>query len=144
LGRAFSLIAPPGRGRGYGHKYTVPTINLARYDDLVPLDGVYITYTTVRQPGSETPPEQFESVTNVGTRPTFGAESFAVETHLLNFHPIDITAQTEVEITFLYRLRAEIKFPSVEALREQIARDVKRTRHYFRLTEQQRIWRRTQ
>jgi riboflavin kinase / FMN adenylyltransferase len=77
--------------------------------------------------------ECFESVTNVGNRPTFGAELFAVETHLLNFHPLELTPETEVEIHFLDRIRNEIKFPSVEALREQIARDVKRTRRYFHL-----------
>jgi riboflavin kinase/FMN adenylyltransferase len=52
---------------------------------------------------------------------------------LLNFHPIDVTADTEMEIGFLYRLRPEMKFPSVEALREQIAHDVKRARRYFHL-----------
>src|SRR5262249_29722548 len=94
LGRAFSISAAAGRGRGYGHKYTVPTINLSRYDELVPGDGVYFTRTRVDQ-------ETFNSVTNVGNRPTFGAESFAIETHLLDFHPLDVTAQTEVEISFL-------------------------------------------
>jgi riboflavin kinase/FMN adenylyltransferase len=69
----------------------------------------------------------------VGNRPTFGADSFAIESHLLNFHPIDLTLQSEVEICFLDRLRDEIKFPSVEALREQIAKDVKKTQRYFRL-----------
>jgi riboflavin kinase/FMN adenylyltransferase len=58
---------------------------------------------------------------------------FAVETHLLNFHPIELTPETEVEICFLERLREEIKFPSVEALREQIGRDVGKARRYFRL-----------
>jgi len=119
-------LGTPGRGRGYGSKYTVPTINLARYEELVPKDGVYITCTRVGA-------EQFESVTNVGNRPTFGAELFAVETHLLNFHPIELTPETEVEICFLERLREEIKFPSVEALREQIGRDVGQARRYFRL-----------
>ena len=38
LGRPFSIFSNPGRGRGYGHKYTVPTVNLARYDELVPAD----------------------------------------------------------------------------------------------------------
>ena len=60
-------------------------------------------------------------------------ELFAIETHLLNFHPLELTPQTEVEICFLERMRDEIKFPSVEALREQIARDVKKARRYFRL-----------
>ncbi len=124
LGRVFSIISNPGRGRGYGHKYTVPTINLSRYDEIIPRNGVYVTRTRVNG-------ENFESVTNVGVRPTFGPDSFAVESHLLNFHPISLTAQTEVELSFLRRLRDEQKFPAVEALREQIARDVHRARRYF-------------
>ena len=126
LGRPFSICSTPGRGRGYGHKYTVPTINLSRYDELVPADGVYITWLRV---GGEC----FEAVTNVGNRPTFGPDSFAIESHLLNFHPIELLAQTELELIFLKRIRAEIKFPLVEALREQIAKDVHKARRYFRL-----------
>ncbi len=126
LARPFCILGMPGRGRGYGSKYTVPTINLARYDELVPKDGVYITWTRVGT-------ERFESVTNVGSRPTFEAELFAIETHLLNFHPLELTPETEIEICFLERLRDEIRFPSVDALREQIARDVKKARRYFRL-----------
>src|SRR5215469_1076985 len=126
LGRPFAILSTAGRGRGYGSKYTVPTINLSRYDELIPQDGVYITHTRVGE-------ECFDSVTNIGNRPTFGADSFAIETHLLNFHPVELTPQTEIEISFLQRVREEIKFPSVEALREQIARDVKRARRYFHL-----------
>ena len=126
LGRVFSLVSTPGRGRGYGHKYTVPTINLTHYDELVPGDGVYVTRTRING-------QCFDSVTNAGYRPTFEHESFAVETHLLNFHPIELTAQTDVELFFMHRLRGEIKFPSVEALRAQIAHDVRRARHYFHL-----------
>lgn len=130
LGRLFSLTATAGRGRGYGQKYTVPTINLSRYDEMTPGDGVYITSTRVGD-------ECFDSVTNIGSRPTF-AESFAIETHLLNFHPLEVTAETEVEILFRRWLRPEIKFPSVEALRQQISRDVHRARQYFRLAPSSR------
>jgi riboflavin kinase/FMN adenylyltransferase len=126
LARPFSILGAPGRGRGYGTKYTVPTINLARYEEMVPKDGVYITRTRVGA-------ERFDSITNVGNRPTFGADSFAIETHLLNFHPLEVTAESEVEICFLQRVREEIKFPSVEALREQIGRDVGKAQRYFRL-----------
>jgi len=126
LARPFCILGTPGRGRGYGSKYTVPTINLARYEELIPRDGVYITWTRV---GSE----RFDSVTNVGNRPTFGADLFAIETHLLDFHPLELTPETEVEICFLERLRDEIKFPSVDTLREQIGRDVKKARRYFHL-----------
>jgi len=128
LARPFSILSTAGRGRGYGARYTVPTINLSRYEELVPRDGVYITRTRVDE-------ECFDSVTNVGNRPTFGTESFAIETHLLNFHPLELTPETEVEIHFLQRLRDEIKFPSVEALREQIAKDVKKARRYFHLVK---------
>lgn len=128
LGRPFSIQSSAGRGRGYGSKYTVPTINLSRYDELVPRDGVYVTQTRVGE-------ECFDSVTNIGNRPTFGSDSFAIETHLLNFHPLEVTAETEVEIFFLLRLRDEMKFSSVEKLREQILKDVGKAQHYFKLTQ---------
>ena len=124
LDRPFSVLSTAGRGRGYGAKYTVPTINLARYEELVPKDGVYVTHARVGD-------ECFDSVTNVGKRPTFGADSFAIESHLLNFHPIEVSADTEVEVHFLHRLRDEIKFASVDALREQIGRDVRKAQRYF-------------
>lgn len=126
LGRPFSIVANPGRGRGYGHKYTVPTINLSRYDELIPKIGVYITQLTVNG-------EAFDAVTNVGVRPTFGADSFAIETHILNFHPIDLEPETEVELTFLKRLRDEIRFPDPEALKEQIGKDIRKAQRFLRL-----------
>ncbi len=129
LARPFSILSTPGRGRGYGSKYTVPTINLSRYEELVPKDGVYITRTRV---GAGATAECFDSVTNVGNRPTFGSDSFAIESHLLNFHPLELTAETGVEVYFLHRLRDEIKFPSVEALKEQIGRDVRKAERYFK------------
>lgn len=126
LARPFSILSTAGRGRGYGAKYTVPTINLARYEELAPKDGVYITRTRVGD-------ACFDSVTNIGNRPTFGADSFAIESHLLNFRPLELAAETEVELHFLDRLRDETKFPSVEALKEQIGRDVAKAERYFRL-----------
>ena len=128
LARPFCILGTPGRGRGYGSKYTVPTINLARYEELVPKDGVYITCTRVSE-------ERFESVTNVGNRPTFEGPSFAIETHLLNFRPITLNPQTEVEITFLKWLRPEIRWPDAEALKLQIGKDVARARRFFQLVE---------
>ncbi len=132
LGRPFSIISNPGRGRGYGTQYTVPTVNLARYDELVPGNGVYITQTRING-------ECFEAVTNVGVRPTFGPDSFAIESHLLNFHPIELLAQTEVEVIFLRRLRDEKKFESIDALREQIGKDVERAKRFFRLAGKKAI-----
>ena len=67
----------PASGRGYGTLYTVPTINLAPYPELLPAHGVYITTLRVGEGPSA---RVFQGITNSGNRPTFGADSFAVET----------------------------------------------------------------
>ena len=126
LGRPFCISGTPAKGRGYGSQYTVPTINLAEYSELVPRNGVYVTCMRI---GAET----FESVTNIGTRPTFAGESFAIESHLLNFYPIPLAEDTPVELTFLKWLRPEVKWPSPEALKEQIGKDVGRAKRFFAL-----------
>jgi riboflavin kinase/FMN adenylyltransferase len=134
LGHPFAIASTPASGRGYGTRYTVPTINLAPYTELLPANGVYITTLTI---GSGPQSETFEAVTNVGNRPTFGADSFAVESHLLNFHPLEgeqaLNEQTPLTLTFLHRLRPEIRFSNPEALREQIGRDVAKAKRYFHL-----------
>ena len=130
LGQPFAIDSTPASGRGYGTRYTVPTINLAPYAELLPANGVYVTTLTI---GTGPSAETFDAVTNVGNRPTFGADSFTVESHLLNFHPVELTEQTPLTLTFLKRLRAEVRFPSPEALREQIGRDVRQAQRYFTL-----------
>jgi riboflavin kinase/FMN adenylyltransferase len=132
LGRSFSIRSTPASGRGYGTRYAVPTINLAPYADLLPANGVYIT--TLKIGDGPTAPI-FRGVTNAGNRPTFGADSFAVETHLFNFAPIDLTESTPIELTFLHRLRPERRFDSPELLRTQIGLDVQKALRYFTLAD---------
>ena len=124
LGRPFAIQSTPEHGRGYGSRYTVPTINLAPYPELLPGNGVYVSCLQVG-------PEPFPSVTNVGFRPTLENPSFAVESHILDFHPIALEETTPLVLTFLFRLRGEKQWPSPEALRAQIGRDVARARRYF-------------
>ncbi len=133
LGRSFSVHSRPEHGRGHGTRYTVPTINLAPYEDLLPAHGVYVTTLRIgpRDGGART----FRGVTNVGNRPTFGADSFAVESHLLDFEPVDMDQRTPLELTFLKRLRSERRFDSTEALRDQIRVDVQRAQRYFALAD---------
>jgi riboflavin kinase/FMN adenylyltransferase len=128
LGRSFSVRSTPASGRGYGTRYAVPTINLAPYPELLPAHGVYITTLSLGT-------HRFRGVTNVGNRPTFGADSFAVETHLLDFHPVDLTETTPLELTFLHRLRSERRFDSPAALRAQIGLDVQRAQRFFHLSD---------
>jgi riboflavin kinase/FMN adenylyltransferase len=132
LGRPFSVLSTPASGRGYGTKYAVPTINLAPYAELLPAHGVYITTLKI---GSGSAATLFRGVTNIGNRPTFGADSFAVETHLFDFHPVDLTETTPLEMTFLHRLRPERRFDSPDLLRAQIGLDVKKALRYFSLAD---------
>lgn len=130
LGRPFAVLSTPARGRGIGSRLLVPTVNLAPYDALLPAFGVYVTRLGIAG-------RRFQAVTNVGNRPTFGAPSFAVESHILNFkpdfEPVDLTEQTPIRLEFLFRLRGEIEWPSTDALRAQILKDVARAQRYFRV-----------
>jgi len=132
LGHPFSIRSTPAPGRGYGTRYAVPTINLAPYPGLLPANGVYITTLRI---GDGPEQRTFRGVTNAGNRPTFGADSFAVETHLFNFEPLPLTEETPLELTFLKRLRAEQRFGSPTDLRIQIAADVTRAQRYFALCD---------
>jgi riboflavin kinase/FMN adenylyltransferase len=128
LGRPFEVRSTQARGRGIGTRLLVPTVNLAAYDGLLPAFGVYVTRLTVGG-------RSFQAVTNVGNRPTFGAASFAVESHILDFEPVELDEQTPITLEFLLRLRGEIEWPTPEALKAQIFRDVAKAKRYFRLAE---------
>jgi len=128
LGRPFEVRSTPARGRGIGTRLLVPTVNLSAYKGLLPAFGVYVTRLTVGG-------RAFQAVTNVGNRPTFGAPSFAVESHILDFEPVELDEETPVELEFLLRLRGEVVWPSPEALKAQIFKDVARAKRYFRLLQ---------
>jgi riboflavin kinase/FMN adenylyltransferase len=132
LGRPFALLSTSARGRGIGAKQVVPTVNLAPYDGLIPAIGVYVTRLKIAG-------RTFQSVTNVGNRPTFGPipneDSFAIESHILDQKIPELPEDTPLELEFLMRLRGEIAWPSPEALKAQIFKDVARAKHYFRRTK---------
>lgn len=130
LGRAFSIVSTPAPGRGVGAKLAAPTINLAPYSALAPPDGVYVTQLRI---GDGEPAPLLNAVSNIGIRPTFADAGFAIESHLLEGPPpVELTETTPLELRFLERLREERRFPSAEALKEQILHDVERAQQYFR------------
>lgn len=124
LGRFFSLKGEVVPGRGLGRESLFPTLNLRPGDELIPRPGVYVTQATI---GGQIHP----SVTNVGWRPTVAGKDLTVETHL-----IDTSLESppvHLGLAFLHRLRDEEKFESLQQLRDQIARDCRRARRFFRL-----------
>jgi riboflavin kinase/FMN adenylyltransferase len=130
LGRPYSLEGAVVSGHGIGHKQTVPTLNLHPTAEVLPKTGVYITCTDDLDSR-----RRWQSVTNVGRRPTFGAdEGISVETFLLE--PMGGDSPARIRVSFLWRLRDERKFESPEALKAQILRDVGRTKAYFRRREE--------
>jgi len=126
LGRPFEVRSTPVRDRGVGSRLLVPTVNLAAYQGLVPAFGVYVTRLTIAE-------RCFQAVTNVGNRPTFEGAGFSIETHILDFEPVELTEETPLQLEFLFRLRPEMTWPSTEALKAQIFKDVARAKRYFRL-----------
>lgn len=115
LGRPFSLRGPVVRGDQRGRTIGFPTLNIGvSADRALPPDGVYVTRAYL-------PTGIFNSVTNIGTRPTFDGTTRRVETHVFDFEG-DMYGQV-VTIELLHRMRAEQRFDGVDALVEQIKVD---------------------
>ena len=121
LGRRFSLHGPVVRGRERGRTIGFPTANIAvGADRALPATGVYATLATID--GRVLP-----SATNIGVRPTFDDhDAISVECHILDYDA-DLYGR-DLRIDLVTRLRGEIKFDGVEALRAQLARDCRAAR----------------
>lgn len=125
LGRPYSIAGVIARGDRMGKRLGWPTINLVPENKLLPLDGVYAS--RVFFPSL---PASFDSVTNIGTRPTvYENYQRVVESHILDFSA-DVYGE-RVELSFYKRLREERIFPTVMDLSAQIGRDVEAAREYF-------------
>ena len=130
LERPYAISGEIVRGHGIGSKQTVPTLNLRTEAQVLPARGVYITRTTDLDAA-----RRWNSITNIGYRPTFGDtcgsdETLSIETFLLD--PLEGATPERIRLEFLRRVRDERKFESPEALKEQILRDVGRAKAYFR------------
>jgi len=129
LERPYSIEGEVEAGRGVGSRETVPTLNLATSAPLIPATGVYLTRTRDLENGRE-----WNSITNVGYRPTFGAsDRMTIETFLLD--PLEDDSPRRIGLEFLARVREERRFGSPEALKTQILKDVAVAQRYFRRRE---------
>jgi len=130
LERPYAISGEIVTGHGIGSKQTVPTLNLRTEAQVIPARGVYITWTKDLD-GTRL----WNSITNIGYRPTFGEtcgtdNTLSIETFLLD--PFDGATPERIRLEFLRRVRDERKFESPEALKAQILRDVGRAKAYFR------------
>jgi riboflavin kinase/FMN adenylyltransferase len=123
LARPYGVEGRVERGSERGASLGFPTANLRPQNRVIPRNGVYVT-------GSLIDGQWRRSVTNVGVRPTFGADvEPSVETFVMDWAG-DLYGDV-VRVRFLHRLRDERKFGSIEELKLQIHNDVKRAQSYF-------------
>ena len=123
LGRHYTVEGRVVGGERRGKKLGFPTANLETEKDLLPKPGVYAV--KVRRGDS-----LLDGVVNIGSNPTFGAEGFSVEVHLLDFS--EEIYDENLRLYFIERLRDEMPFPSVEALVKRISADVEKARGILR------------
>ena len=116
LGYGYSLKGVVVAGNRLGRTIGFPTANMKLYEPLklVPGRGVYAVEAEVLG-------KKYRGMTNIGLRPTVGGSFTTIETHILDFDE-DIYG-LPLRITFLRRLRDEVHFPSLEALKDQLEKD---------------------
>ena len=124
IGRLFSLHGRVITGAGRGMELGFPTANLdIDPEQALPTEGVYATWCYIGD-------KAYQSVTNIGKRPTFGAGEPTVEVYLLDYY--SNLYERELKIDIVERLRGEKKFDTVEELKKQITRDVEQGRAILR------------
>lgn len=115
LGHSYSVSGTVLRGAGRGRRLGFPTANLRPDRPLILSPGVYVAR-------AEWPEGRAAAVVNVGYRPTFEENQYWVEAYLLEFEG-NLYGQ-RLTLSFMERIRPESKFPTVEALKRQVAADI--------------------
>lgn len=121
LGRPVSILGTVVEKSGRGRTLGYPTANLNLHHEVRPPRGVYGTRVTWKG-------HDYHALTNVGLRPTFAREPFTsedetleIEVHILDFH--ESIYGRDLEVQFLFKIRDEVTFQSVDELKAQIEKD---------------------
>ena len=125
LGRPYTMSGRVAHGNRLGQLLGFPTANIHLKYKIIPLKGVYAAKIHGTSFGA------LKGIVNIGTRPTIdvGSKNNILEAHILDFNK-DIYGE-KLTIEFLYKIRQERKFDSIELLRQQIIEDVKQARFFF-------------
>lgn len=122
LGRNYYIKGEVVEGEKRGRQIGFPTTNLKTEWNLLPKEGVYVTYIFVNG-------KRYDGITNIGYRPTFGKKDLLIESHLFDFN--EFIYGLEIKIEFIKRIRSEKKFDSIEELIENIKEDVEFAKKIF-------------
>ena len=128
LGRYYALEGGVVSGEQRGRTLGWPTANLTLpADRVIPADGVYATRTLWGD-------RSFESVSYIGTRPTFGAGERLLEVSLLDAR--ENLYRQAIRVEFVERVRGDQTFQSAEELSARIERDVEAARQALKAEPQ--------
>jgi riboflavin kinase/FMN adenylyltransferase len=122
LGRRYRVTGRVQHGQKIGRELGAPTANVRMHKYACPLKGVYAVRGHLRS-------AQFNGVCNVGSRPTVNGVRPVLEVHLLDFKG-DLYGEL-LSVEFLHPMRPEKRFDGLDALREQIAKDISAARTWF-------------
>ncbi len=118
LGRPYAIRGDVVSGEKNGRKFGFPTANVDPDNPLLPPDGIYASWLTDPEHG------RLQAATYIGTRPTLDGEHRVVESFCIDVEePFDIYGH-HVEIAFVETVRGDRKFDSIDAMIEQMHRDV--------------------
>ncbi|MDH2997321.1 bifunctional riboflavin kinase/FMN adenylyltransferase [Pasteurellaceae bacterium LFhippo2] len=122
LGKPYSIRGRVAHGNKLGRTIGFPTANIMLNRLVNPIQGVYAVKV-------ETPQGKFNGIANVGNRPTINGTKPLLEVHIFDF--AETIYGQAIEVSFLKKIRSEIKFESFEALKEQIEKDRIQAVEYF-------------
>lgn len=125
LGYPFMVSGKVVKGKAIGRTINYPTANLQVKETykMIPKNGVYVVQSTIDG-------KNCFGITSIGTNPTVGGTAKTIETHFLDFDG-DLYGR-EITVGFLKYIRDEANFPSVERLRQEIARDEIFAKHFLK------------
>lgn len=126
LGRPYNLNGTVIQGQQLGRKLGFPTANIRpdSNEKLIPQNGVYAIQARVGE-------EKYDGMLNIGMRPTLeeSHNAMSIEAHLFNFEGNLYGRHLEIE--FIYRMRDEHKFASLDDLKRQLTLDACRAQQIF-------------
>ena len=124
LGKPYSVSEPVIHGKALGRTLGIPTINQnVQGKQFILKNGIYSTECTIDG-------KKYFGVTNVGVRPTVDDDGHKnMETYIIDFD--EDCYDKFVTVEFIHRVRDEMKFESLDALKAQIQKDINETIRYF-------------
>jgi len=116
LGYYYQVRGTVVQGNSLGRKIGYPTANISpcKSNKKIPTNGVYVAFVNFDD-------QWHKCIVNIGMRPTLSREDVTIEAHIIDFEG-DLYGK-KITVHFLDRLRDEIRFPTLEALKNQIIKD---------------------